>query len=171
MKYILTIIILTFIISGYSQNKIRYGAKEKYYLSDDEKNHIIDDDVLDKYDLYNNDLEHQVPLQRFIKASNYNLYIGLAINDSPSSMMNLYKNDVNNYSILQIDSVKVKRKCFYKMYVKYNGEYNYKIIFKTQKSYYTVVLNFVSNNRELLQEFYDDTNFIKTKLHKRTKEY
>ena len=84
-------------------------------------------------------------------------------------MLNLYKKDVNNYSILQIDSVKVKKMFFYKVFAKYNGEYNYKIIFKTRKSQYTAVLNFVSDNRELLQEFYDDENFFKEKLHKKTK--
>ena len=169
MKYLLTLILVASIITGFSQKKVRYGAKEKYYLSDDEKQITIDDKILEEYDPYNNNLEHQLPLQRYIKAPNYKLYIGLALYDTPTSMMNLYKNDVNNYSILQIDSVKVKRKYFYKIYTKYNGEYNYKIIFKTRKSHYTTVLNFTSDNRELLQSFYDDPKFFKKKLHKRIK--
>lgn len=169
MKYLFSVIFLTLLISGYSQEKVQIGAKEKYYLSADEKNLTIDDKILENYDPYNNNLEHQVPLQKYIKAPNYILYVGLAISNTSDETFDLYVADTLNYSILETSIVLVKKDVFYKIFCKYNGEYNYKIIFKTKKSHYTVVLNYVSNNRELLRSFYDDEDFFKKKLNKKVK--
>ncbi|MBN2890762.1 MAG: hypothetical protein JXL97_02755 [Bacteroidales bacterium] len=154
---------------AFSQTKVRYGNREYYYLNDSEQVKPIDSLVLINYDPYNNDITHQVPLNRYIIGEDYIVYIGLAIFDTPKQMFELYINDENNHDILQTDVLVIKKDIFYKILTKYNGEYNYKIIFKTKKSNYTVVINFVSNNRELLNDFYNNSEFFNDKFHKKIK--
>ena len=169
-KYLLLfLIIFLFIFSGFSQNKVRYGKKEYYYLSGTEHLQGVDSLVLLKYEPYNSDINHQIPLNRYIVAKDYVLYIGLAVYNSPEEIYYLYMNDVNNYDVLKNDDFVLKNDFYYRILTKYNGDYNYKIIFKTKKSAYTVVLNFVSSNRELLTEFYDNEDFFKNKFHKKIK--
>ncbi len=167
LLFFLAVLLLTFSTSA--QNKVRYGKKEYYYLSGTEHQQGIDSLVLLKYNPYNLDINHQVPLNRYVVAKDYVLYVGLAVYNTPEEMNFLYMNDVNNYDVLKNDNFVFKNNFYYRILTKYNGEYNYKIIFKTKKSGYTVVLNYVSSNRELLTEFYDNEEFFKNKFHKKIK--
>jgi len=153
--------------SSSAQDYFQFAAREKYYFSDNEKNLSIDTNVLRIYDLLNTDLVHQVPLNRYVEANKYNLYIGLAVFDLPESIIDYYKNNPE-YEILLSDKQKIKKDTYYKLLCKLDNKYIYKVIFLTRKSKYTVVLNYVCDNYGFLKSLYFDKNFINSKL-KRTR--
>ncbi len=167
MRNFFLIIILFSNLSLFAQKKyVYYGAKEKYYLSSDEKNMQLDDNIIEDYNPFDPDTIHQVPLQRFIKTNTYKLFIGLAMFDTPQTLVDYYMSD-KNYSILIIDEVKLHKTVFFKIFAKFNGLYNYKLIFRTKKSKFTVVFNYVSNDREILEDIWNQQDFFKQKLGKR----
>jgi len=170
MKKYLFLAVIIFLLPAVSlaQSYILYGAKEKYFNDSSEVSLSRDSIVLDKYSPYNNDLYHQVPLQKYIKSSNYDLFIGLALSDSPESILKTYTADTN-YIILNVDTVKIKKVYFYRLFALYNGEFNYKIIFKSKKSYYTAVLNFVSKQKSVIESLYNDPLFFEKKLGRKIK--
>lgn len=168
MRKILLLFAFTACISNlFSQEKIRYGAKEFYYLEINERHAKIDDEVLGNYDIFNDNDEHQVPLNRYVIGENYVLYIGLAISDFPEEINELYCN--SDLKILRKEEVLVKRKIYYKLLLEIDELYCYRIIFKTRKSYHTVVLNFVSQDNEIVEQMFTDETFFKRKLNKKEK--
>jgi hypothetical protein len=167
-KLFLITVLLVGLIQLNAQKYIRFGARERYYLSPDEKQMPIDSGVLQKYDFLNPDLKHQVPLNRYIKSSEYDLFIGLAIYDSPEQILDFYRKS-KDYSILNLSEVKIKKNNYYFLFAKFAGQYNLKIIFKTKKSRYTVVMNYLSSNRELLEKFYYQKDIILKKIKKKYK--
>lgn len=170
MKKILSVfIIIAFLsINLFSQDFILYGAKERYYLNNVEVALPVDTAIVAKYDKYNFSLQHQVPIQRYISSPSYNLFIGLALNDTPSSIYEFYLN-YNQYQILYSDTVFFKHKPVYKVFIKNKNEYLYKVIFKSRKSYYTAVLTFVGTERAIVENLYLDENFFLDKFRKKIK--
>ncbi|MBN2662899.1 MAG: hypothetical protein JXR68_04555 [Bacteroidales bacterium] len=165
---LIIIIITSLSLNLFSQNFILYGAKEKYFLNNLEASIAVDTLIVSKYDKYNFSLQHQVPIQRYISSTSYNLFIGLAINDTPSSILELYLN-YNQYEILASDTLYFKRKPVYKVFIKNKNEYLYKVIFKSKKSYYTAVLTFVSFEKAIIENLYLDENLFLDKLRKKIK--
>ncbi len=163
--YILLFFIFASLMSQ-SQQYILFGAKEKYYLSKAEKSSPIDSTIISDYAPLNPDLVHQVPLNKYIESNKYQLFIGLAVFDSPKKIINFYKNN-SNLKILKSGQQKIKKVYFYKLLCKLNEAYIYKIIFITRKSKYTAVLNYVSKDYNTLKSLYDNANFINEKLKKR----
>ncbi len=92
--------------------------------------------------------------------------MGLALYDSPESIVNYY-NVSKDYSILIIDEVKIKKVVYYKIFAKFNGGYNFKLIFRTKKSFYTAVFNFFSYDREKIEEIWNQPDFFKRRFHKK----
>ena len=164
MKKIVFIIFLL-IITGttYSQKFVYIGKRQKFFLSVNEQAIKLDKNIVKKYSVLDPDTIHQVPLQAFIKSDNYETFIGLAIYDSPQSIYNYYLTN-SDYNILQQELVQTKKLSYYKILSKFNGQYNLKYIFVTKKSYFTVVVNYISDNREILTDFFNDEKFIFAKL-------
>lgn len=162
------ILALFFLIIGYSsiaQDYIIFGAKAKYFLSQDEQITKIDSNVLAEYTPLNPDLVHQVPLNKFVIAKEYKLFIGLAIFDLPTSIVDFYKNN-SDFEILKFETQINKRITYYKMLTSYDGFFDYKIIFLSKKTKYTAVFNFISSNYKILETYYNDPNFIIKKIKK-----
>lgn len=166
--FIILSIFILFSKTIFAQTHVQYGAKEKYILSNNEKKQPIDSTILLKYEPYNQDIEKQVPLQRYINAPEYDLFIGLAIFNTPEQMVDFYKNN-KSYNIQIIDTIKIKKTYFYKIFSKYNDSYNLKIIFKSKKSYHTAILNFVSKDKKNLEKLNDNKYLFKEKLCKKIK--
>lgn len=160
------ILVLFFLIiasSSIAQNYLIFGAKAKYFLTQDEQISKIDSNVLAQYTPLNPDLVHQVPLNKFVIAKEYKLFIGLAVFDLPSSIVDFYKNN-SDFEILKIESQIIKRKTYYKILAGYEGFFDYKIIFISRKTKYTVVFNFISPNYKILESYFNDPNFIIQKI-------
>lgn len=155
-------------ITLFSQNFVTYGAKEKYYLSIEENNIFVDSNVVNNYDEYNFSLDHQVPVQRYLKGANYELFIGLAVSDTPEEINIFYRNN-SDYEILLSDTLNLKKRPLFKIFIKTKDKYLYKIIFKTRKSVYTTVFTYVSSNKQTLLNIYNDEKFFETKLNKKVK--
>jgi len=169
MKRIFLLSFLFFSVSTLSaQSYILFGAKEKYFLSKLEANLALDSIVVNNYDKYNFSLQHQVPLQKYVNSPDYNLYIGLALDDSPSDMMSFYLNYAQ-YEILLADTLKIKRKTIYKIFIKDKDKYLYKVIFKTKKTVYSAVLTYTSFDKNIIQNLYSDELFFENKFGKKYK--
>ena len=79
MKQILFIILIFAFYNFYGQNFFFFGAKQKYFLSDNEFKTLIDSNVLNKYKPYNKSLVYQIPLNKYATSNNYVVFIGLSI--------------------------------------------------------------------------------------------
>ncbi len=164
MKKILFLTILLGLANlTFAQKFVYIGNKQKFFLSDKEHLIQIDEDIVRKYSILDPDTIHQVPLQVYMKSEDYETFIGLAIYDSPQTIFNYYLANAD-YNVLQQNFVKTKKLSYYKILSKFNGQYNLKFIFVTKKSYFTVVVNYLSYNREILTHFFNDEKFIFAKL-------
>ena len=164
MKKILFLTILLGLANlTFAQKFVYIGKRQKFFLSDNEQTIALDKNIVKKYSVLDPDTIHQVPLQVYIKSDDYETFIGLAIYDSPQSIYNYYLTNTD-YNILQQELVQTKKLSYYKILSKFNGQYNLKFIFVTKKSYFTVVVNYLSYNREILTHFFNDEKFIFAKL-------
>lgn len=164
--FIITLIFSCFLIKA--QNPLVFGAKQLYFLSANEKQANRDSNALLLYKPFNNDLQHQIPLNLFIVATNYKLFIGLALNDSTNQIYSILTQKQSTRIIGKKDTI-VNKVQFYEMFCYDNNYYNLKIIFKTKKTYYTAVLNYISTDSATIAEFYYDKNFILSKFGKKIK--
>ncbi len=161
MKKTIYILFILIVLSSCQSNKyLRFAIKEKYFLSENEKVLERTKTVITQYDKYNNNLEHQVPLEKCISASNYTIYFGIAINDTPQSMNKVYKQDKSHTIIKhQVDST--KKIIAYNFFVKKDADYNYKLIYKTAKRpVNTVVINLVSKDSSLVGNYFENKKII-----------
>lgn len=164
ISVIIFILLCSFIT--YSQNYVKLGWKEKYYLSKNETNIALNDSIVANYSIYDKDTVHQVPLSKYIEAKNYKLFIGWAIYDSPKSIYDYYLTN-KEYSIIEKDSVFDKKFKYFKILASFNNSFILKYIFVTRKSKFTIVLTYCSDNKEILSNIYKDDNFILNKLNKK----
>ena len=159
---LLSISVLLF--SCNSASYVRFSLKEKYYLSENERELTRDTMLLNSYDKFNNDLENQVPLEKIIAGKNYLVYLGTAINNQPETMYEVYKKDTS-HTIFDNRTTIYKNFTTYEFFTKKTGDYNYKIIFKN-KSPYTSVINIVSTDSIIIKNFYNN-KYIAKKLIKK----
>ncbi len=167
-KNIFFVVFLLLSVNLFAQKTVIFGAREKYYMAENEANIVIDSNILKKYDPYNNNLNHQVPLQRYINSPDYDLFIGLAVSDSPDSLLQFYMSDTN-YNVLSVDTVVIRRKNYYKIFSEYNNMFNFKLIYKTRKTHYTAVLNFVSVSKNIIAQLFKNDEFFYQKFRKKVK--
>lgn len=142
---------------------MRFAINEKYYLHETEKQIKRDTSILKIYDKYNNNLEHQVPLEKVIKTNNYYVFFGVAVTDDAQSMYKFYIEDTSHF-IYEHKITEYKKKKIYHFFVKNNDDFNYKIIYNTKKL--TVVINITSPDSSLINNFYNNPNFIQSKFNK-----
>lgn len=165
-KISIIIFIVSFSFITYSQNSVKLGWKEKYFLDNKETNLALNDSIVANYSIYDKDTIHQVPLSKYIEAENYKLFIGWAIYDSPKSIYNYYLTN-KEYSIIEKDTVFEKKFKYFKILASFNNSFILKYIFVTRKSKFTIVLTYCSDNKEILSNIYKDETFILNKLHKK----
>ncbi len=165
-KYTFSIVILFIIISSSCQSKkyISFAGREKYHLSENEELTERSKAVVAEYDKYNNNLEHQVPLEKYVQANNYKLYFGLALYDTPEMMNEIYLDD-KTHTIINHKIDSLKKTTSYNFFAKKEDEFNYKIIYKASKRpNLTVVINFTSKDSSLIGNFYENNEEIIKKL-------
>lgn len=166
MKNFLFIIFIFnfFIASG--QNFFYFGAKQKFFLSNNEYKTLIDSNVLNKYKPYNKSIIYQIPLNRYATGNNYVVFIGLSIYKNIDEIKNFWLYDVVENKISSKDTT-IKKINFSNYFFKYNNNYNYTIIFESKKTFYPAVITFVSNDSTIISKFYYDKNFIYNKFAKK----
>jgi len=165
-KYIHNIIILLIILfsSCSTQKKISFAGREQYRLSENEVLSERSKPIVAEYDKYNNNLYHQVPLEKYVKATNYNLYFGLALSDTPETMNIVYLKD-STHTVFKHKIDSLNKITTYNFFAKRDDEFNYKIIYKTSKRpVLTVVINFTSQDSLLINNYYENNSEIFEKL-------
>lgn len=162
-------LIIFFILATYSlfaQNYFYFGAKQKFFLSDNEYKTLIDSNVLNNYIPYNKSLIYQIPLNRYVTGKKYAVFIGLSIYNNLEEIKNYWVDEIVENEIDNKDTI-IKKTFFSNYFFKYNNYYNYTIIFKSKKTFYPAVITFVSEDSTTISKFYYDKNFIYNKFAKK----
>ncbi len=145
-----------------AQHKVIFGLKAIYKLSSEEKNIPLDSAPLGFYQsFFDRDTIHQVPLNRYIQAPDYKVFIGLAVYDDLQGVKNYY---LKNEPYFVYDSLKLHSVWYYRFFEKKDTLFVYKILFRTRKTFYPAVINIYSTDSLYIRKIFNNRLWIKQKL-------
>lgn len=164
MKNIITeIIFISFLtLSSCSHKSILFGVKQKYFLHETENLAQIDSIALKEYEPLRDSII-QLPLNRFIIADNYKLFIALCLTNKIDDVVNLYKQKFSQTLIAHRDTT-IKKINFDIFLFSCDSSHYLSIIFWNKNTFYPAVMTYKTNNLDLLKSFFEDYTFIEKKL-------
>ena len=145
----------------YAEGIERYAYKECYRLDKNEKMVAIDSIVSEKYAPIFELGKHQIPLNRAFKNNQYETYIGLALNSTSDGLYNDHlKSD--QFKVIKHN---VTKKQYHLFFSTKENMYVYRMIYNEPVKKIVVVMNFVSDNKDIINEMYEkNETFLPKKM-------
>jgi hypothetical protein len=161
MKNSVIILLLILILSCSSEkrNEIPLFNDLTFKINDGETIGVINSKIVNKYTEYFNSSLIQVPLFKYIKHNNYEIFIGIPYNTSIEAMI---QNQLEKQDSI-ITNLKIDSLCYYKNYKRndfYLAEYAVKVANKS-----LIYISAMSNSKKLSDSLFNElilSNRIKT---------
>jgi len=150
---------LTFLIFIFSacNNNLDFGVSQKYILFQNEKQLPLDQLTVDIYESLINIDTLNVPINKFLKGTNYKVYIGVSFFNSTQKLFDIYSKD-SSFSIL---SKKITPNDISMFFLK-NGKCFYSHIYDSKNDKFAYVLTMDADSLVVKTNY--DTAFFSKKI-------
>ena len=159
-----SLIALSILLFSSCSSYIRYGLTQKYYLSSVEKEIAPEQERIQAYENVVNIDTLNVPLNKIIAADDYNVFLGVSLQNSAKGLLSIYKK-YNEFNFL---SEKEENDTLSILFKKNNGLY-YSILYDSEKDRFSYILLLTGDPAVVRNKF--NTNFLINKLSNAYKNY
>ncbi len=154
--FLLVIILCNSCKSSDDASNLRFAYNENYKIDKNEKTVPLNKNIIQEYDNLMGDLKVNIPLNKYVYAPDYKVYIGVCMGNSLIEVANAFNEDQN---LKIISSKKIKN--YYNLFCKKDKNFMVKILYSEKKEKLPVVLNLVSQDSILIKKIYDEDILIK----------
>lgn len=160
MKIKLLLFFISVLFSCSDKQVVDFGHEERYHLDKDEIALPLNKIVVDESAIFNEGLNINLPLNKYIKSKNYNVAIHIAIDDNINKSIEALKTDTSSKNI------SYKKNKHYHVYHQNKNQYYLIRILYEEKSYNNpILISIYSKDALLIQKKYADNTFINKILH------